>query len=356
MTRMATTGNVPTVSSQSVDVVEKYRSLLSADPDLSEPIAAIEALMAVLASSPATTIYESLDLLQNSTIALRQATPNWISLSAGTELFRRYLDTAFRQPGALGPGKDFGILRQQLLSNSKLFISRAKAARAKIAMHGFPFIPLYGTILVHGGSRAVSTMLCYAAEAGQPFQVIQVAPPSDTDKQHSQAMLSKLRSPEIPVAVIPESAVAYALATEVDMVLVGAEGVVENGGIISRLGTYQVAVLAKAASKPVYVASESYKLVRLYPLLQTDLPIKQNIIDFETELVTEQQPVGVISGGEHDPRDYFGNHDTAVLENKRITQGDAVDYTPPDLISALITENGILSPEAVAEEVIKLSF
>jgi translation initiation factor eIF-2B subunit alpha len=51
-------------------------------------------------------------------------------------------------------------------------------------------------------------------------------------------------------------------------VLLGAEGVVENGGVINKLGTYQIALCAKALNKPFYVAAESYKFARLYPLSQ----------------------------------------------------------------------------------------
>jgi translation initiation factor 2B subunit (eIF-2B alpha/beta/delta family) len=44
------------------------------------------------------------------------------------------------------------------------------------------------------------------------------------------------------------------------MVLAGAEGVVENGGVINKLGTYQIAVCARAHNVPVYIAAESYKV------------------------------------------------------------------------------------------------
>lgn len=43
------------------------------------------------------------------------------------------------------------------------------------------------------------------------------------------------------------------------MVLVGAEGVVENGGVINKLGTYQAALSAHCHNTPFYVAAESYK-------------------------------------------------------------------------------------------------
>ena len=49
------------------------------------------------------------------------------------------------------------------------------------------------------------------------------------------------------------------------MVLVGAEGVVENGGIINKLGTCTLAMAARALGTPLYVAAESYK-ARALPL------------------------------------------------------------------------------------------
>lgn len=63
----------------------------------------------------------------------------------------------------------------------------------------------------------------------------------------------------IPVKILIDSAVAYTM-DEVDMVMVGADGVVENGGIINMMGTYQIALVAHCMNKPVYVAAESYKV------------------------------------------------------------------------------------------------
>lgn len=59
---------------------------------------------------------------------------------------------------------------------------------------------------------------------------------------------------------------------QVDMVLIGAEGVVESGGIINKVGTYTMALSAKEMNKPVYVVAESFKFARLYPLNQEDVP------------------------------------------------------------------------------------
>ena len=73
--------------------------------------------------------------------------------------------------------------------------------------------------------------------------------------------------------VVLDAAVGY-IIEKVDLVIVGAEGVVENGGIINKIGTNQMAVCAKAQNKPFYVVAESFKFVRLFPLNQQDVPDK----------------------------------------------------------------------------------
>ena len=72
-------------------------------------------------------------------------------------------------------------------------------------------------------------------------------------------MSNELAALGIPVKVLIDSAVAYSMY-EVDMVFVGADGVVESGGIINMMGTYQIALVAQSMNKPVYVAAESYKV------------------------------------------------------------------------------------------------
>ena len=83
-------------------------------------------------------------------------------------------------------------------------------------------------------------------------------------------MVDRLTDWDVPVTVIPDSAVAFYMG-KVDMVLVGAQGVVENGGVLNKMGTLQVAIVAKLYNKPLYVASESYKFARIFPLDQGDL-------------------------------------------------------------------------------------
>jgi translation initiation factor eIF-2B subunit alpha len=325
-----------TAAIDSFDVVTTYSNLLREDPDLTMPVAAIESLVIALAHNPTSTITETLEYLKSLTDQLIASTPNPISLSAGTDLFQRYLIASLR-PGAGTMGGDFQQVRLNLLNSGRQFAERAKAARDQIAAYGTHFIRDGCTVLTSGGSRVVGALLNSAAEANGGsvrFKVIYVLP-SATSSQGKEPeglrIVQNLRRRGVPVATIPEGAVGYAMG-KVDMVIVGAEGVVENGGVISRLGTYQLAMLAKVTTKPFYVVAEAHKFVRLFPLGQYDLPIEQRIIDFKTES-DEQKDV---EGGEDG---YFAK---TISGSNGVS--DAVDFTPPAYISGIITGMCFYSP------------
>jgi len=72
---------------------------------------------------------------------------------------------------------------------------------------------------------------------------------------------------------------AYYLENECDYVIVGAETVVENGGIINRVGTYTLALCANALKKPLYTVAEHFKFYRSFPLRQKDLPDEATRVD-----------------------------------------------------------------------------
>ena len=113
------------------------------------------------------------------------------------------------------------------------------------------------------------------------------------------------------------------------MVLIGAEGVLENGGVVNKVGTLTVAACAAAYGKPLYVAAESYKFARLYPLHQKDLPIRAT--SFEPAI---QGPV--------------------PLDKSVRLMNPQVDFTPAKFIKLLFTDLGVLTPSAVSDELIRL--
>lgn len=84
-------------------------------------------------------------------------------------------------------------------------------------------------------------------------------------------MAQELTKIGIKCTVILDAAVG-AVMERISFVLLGAEGVVESGGIINKIGTNSIALCAKMLNKPVYVGVESFKIVRFYPLNNRDIP------------------------------------------------------------------------------------
>lgn len=153
----------------------------------------------------------------------------------------------------------------------------------------------------------------------------------------------------IPVATVPFPALSHTIASLPKaqssnvLFLLGAEAVLENGAAVSNLGSHLVASVAKATSIPCYFAAESYKFTRQFPTTFGDqdlqrMDAKQEVLKFRSSSDDEKEMEWNVQG-------------TKGGENVGL-----VDITPPELISGLITESGIVTCEGVAEELIKLWF
>lgn len=260
-------------------IVATYRHLLESDPDLTKPVAAIESLIALLNTVPSHTVYETLETVRTHSDILKASVANPVPLTAGSDLFFQYLVSSLNKQDV-----NFDTTRQHLLRNGRLFATRAVAARQGVAEAGWRFVKQDKCILTHGASRSVTGVLEKALKhQGANFKVIYVrdeARPAESDR-----VVKELRHWGVPVAEIAEASVAHvmALLRQVHMVMVGAEAVTQNGGIISRMGTFQIAQLAGQAKIPFYVAAETHKFVRKFPMTQKDLGFKQDVLDFSTE-------------------------------------------------------------------------
>ncbi|RYP74189.1 hypothetical protein DL771_003122 [Monosporascus sp. 5C6A] len=323
---------------ESFDIVETYNRLLAEDPDLIKSLAAIEAMIEALRHVSSTTVHETMDLMKAQSAKLQSSVTNPIAVYHGTDLFQQYFLKQLKQPGpdreTTSSHRNFEVVREQLLRNGTAFVQKAKRARETIAWVGRRFIRDNYTILTHGGSRAVGTLLERATEShgGDPprrFNVIYVI--DETKPTESNRMVEALRAKGVKVATIPVSAVAYAME-KVDRVILGAEAVASNGGVISRMGTYQIALIAKAHNKELFVAAEQYKFGDTFPENQSRLGFpgfKQNIISFRSSRSQGQ-----------------ASEDTCQAPS------DPVDYTPPEFITSFFTDQGDLTPQAVARNIL----
>ncbi|CAL4892182.1 unnamed protein product [Urochloa decumbens] len=276
-------------------------------PEAAEAVAAIMALAAVIRSSRATTMMELEIELKKASDKLKSWDATSISLSAACDLFMRFVTRTSHLEH-----EKFDAAKSRLIERGEKFGEISLKARKTIAMLSQDFIYDGCTMLVHGYSRVVLEVLKLAASnQGRPDRT-------------GLRMSNELAALGIPVKVLIDSAVAYSM-DEVDMVFVGADGVVESGGIINMMGTYQIALVAHSMNKPVYVAAESYKFARLYPLDQKDMTPAHRPIDFGVPV-----PTGVE------------------------VETSARDYTPPQYLTLLLTDLGVLTPSVVSDELIQL--
>lgn len=167
----------------------------------------------------------------------------------------------------------------------------------------------YGTAL--GVIRA-------ARESGKRLSVI--ATETRPVMQGSRLTAFELQHDGIDVSLIPDTAVGHMMAkSAIKRVIVGADRVLRSGHVFNKIGTYQVAILARRHRVPFYVAA---------PLSTFDFESSPEEVIIEERSVDEVVKVG----------------------KKRIAPkgvrifNPAFDMTPPELITGIITEKGVLKP------------
>jgi translation initiation factor eIF-2B subunit alpha len=102
-------------------------------------------------------------------------------------------------------------------------------------------------------------------------------------------------------------------------------------------------MIAKALRKPFYVAVESYKFARMYPLSQRDVADMMDTAEGSSSTRTES----MLSSALH-------NHHPEHLDWKGYYPHSSIDFTPAQFITLLFTDLGVLTPAAVSDELIRL--
>ena len=182
------------------------------------------------------------------------------------------------------------------------------------------------TVMTHCNAGALATVaygtalgvIRAAKESGKDIRVI--ATETRPVQQGSRLTVFELQHDGIDVSLIPDTAVGYSMANHlVDKVIVGADRILRTGHVYNKIGTYQVATMAKRHGIPFYVAA---------PLSTFDMESDPG------DVIIEQRGSGEVT--------QTGGQRTAPEGIKVINP--AFDMTPPELISGIITENGIAKP------------
>jgi methylthioribose-1-phosphate isomerase len=126
---------------------------------------------------------------------------------------------------------------------------------------------------------------------------------------------------QIPATLITDNMAGFVMASgEVDFVVVGSDRIAANGDVANKIGTYSVAVLAQRHNIPFVVAA---------PLSTIDGAAASG----ENIPIEERDP-GEVTG--------YGNEKWAPPEIRVFNP--AFDVTPAELVTAIVTEKGILKP------------
>jgi methylthioribose-1-phosphate isomerase len=218
-------------------------------------------------------------------------------------------------------------IKDALKEESQRILERDIAVNKEIGRHGQGLIPNKATILTHCNAGALATggygtalgVIRAAHESGKNISVII----NETRPllQGIRLTAFELMEEDIPVTVIVDSAAGYLMRKrEIDLVITGADRITSNGDTANKIGTYQLAVLAKEHAVPFYVAA---------PLSTFDPELKNgDLIPIE-----ERDPEEIISWHGH------------LLGPKGVQAfNPAFDITPAAYISAVITEGGVCKP------------
>ena len=267
--------------------------------------------------------------------------PGPVGLTAARADLRRVADTltaarptavnlgwAVRRVAAAAAGAgDAAELRRLALAEAEAILEEDRAACARMAEAGRAELAARNRLLTHCNTGRLATAglgtalgVVYAkAAAGEPVQVLA----SETRPLLQGARLTawELVNAGIPVTVVADTAAGAAMAGGlVDAVLVGCDRVAANGDTANKIGTYSLAVLARANAIPFYVVG---------PLSSFDPAAADG-----AAIVIEQRPADEV---------------TTVAGSRLAPEGTRVwnpafDVTPAELVSAFITDAGVLRP------------
>ncbi len=229
---------------------------------------------------------------------------------------------------------DFHAMRQTALDEARAIHEEDRAMCHAIGRHGATLIPSKAQVLTHCNTGGLATSE-YGTALGIFFTAQDLGKSLHVFVDETRPLLQgarltawELMQRKIPATLICDSMAAHVMATRnIDGVFVGADRIAANGDTANKIGTYGLALIAKAHNVPFYVAAPSSTF---------DLGIADG-----SHIPIEERRGEEITEG-------FG---MKTAPDGVTTYNPAFDVTPASLITAIITEKGIVRP--VSEDAIR---
>jgi len=226
-------------------------------------------------------------------------------------------------------GSDVSQIKENIITTAKKMAAQDIQTNMTMGKIGSELFDDGETIMTHCNAGALATVaygtalgvIRAAKESGKNVRVI--ATETRPVQQGSRLTAFELKHDGIDVDLIPDTAVGYTMANGlVNKVIVGADRILRTGHVFNKIGTYQIAIMAKQHNIPFYVAA---------PLSTFDL--KSN----PEEVIIEQR----------DPSEVTTIGDKKTAPDDIGVINPAFDMTPPELITGIITEAGVAKPPYV---------
>jgi len=184
-----------------------------------------------------------------------------------------------------------------------------------IARNGAELIRSGDVIMTHCHSSTVVRILALAHAQGKKITVIST---ETRPKYQGRKTASELANLGIRTIMIVDSAANY-YASEADKIMVGCDAIAKEGGIVNKIGTSTLAMIAREHKIPFYSAAS---LLKFDP--ETKYP----------ESIEERSREELLC-------------DTTNISGFKnvIVRNPAFDLTPPELVTGIITEKGVLKPK-----------
>ena len=259
---------------------------------------------------------ELINYLENAKKILFETRPTAVNLSWGLDKIMQVAKNA----------ENVDEIRKSVVEAAKQMAEDDIKTNMSMGKNGSELFNDNDTIMTHCNAGALATVgygtalgvIRATKDSGKNIKVI--ATETRPVQQGSRLTAFELKHDGIDVSLIPDTAVGYTMANDlVNGVIVGADRILRTGHVFNKIGTYQVATMAKKHNIPFYVAA---------PLSTFDLQSKPD------DVIIEQRKASEVTG--------IGDAKTAPDGIDVINP--AFDMTPPELISAIITENGVAKP------------
>ena len=218
-------------------------------------------------------------------------------------------------------------VKDAMLKEALLMLEEDVEINMRMGRFGSELIPESANILTHCNAGALATVaygtalgvVRSAAADGKRVHVY-----ADETRPRLQGMKLtawELAQEHIPVTIIADNMAASLMRQgKIDLVIVGADRIASNGDTANKIGTYGVAVLAKHHQIPFYVAA---------PFSTIDMKLMSGV----------QIPIE-----ERDPIEMTHMDGVRIAPPGVEVLNPAFDVTPGDLITGIITEEGVISP------------